>query len=266
MTFAPELPRKINQSGKEVIIFPDDANLRAGLFKTKGKEVRRNNLHIYLHLAKYLMEPGERILDPMGGAGSVMILSTQGFKTFLIEINSAFYDIVVVNAGALSNSLTGGSVSCIPGDCRFVLPMPGMDHIIFSPPYANQLHDDTSGTMDTYEQKMGDNIRTFIDKSPGNLGNMRDFFFDKAMTDVYTKCFASLRPGGTMTFIIKDHIKAKKRVRVTEHHVRLSARAGFMLHEWHQRESIGGIFGRINKSKGQEIVEEEDIVIMRKPL
>jgi DNA modification methylase len=262
--FAPDLRREINDAGKSIIIFPDDTALRKGLFPNWIEHPAKNNLFIYQYLAEYLMEPGQNVLDPMGGAGSVMALARLGFKTFLIEINPKFYDIDLLNAAHMSNDLREGHITTLFGDCAEILPLPGMNHIIFSPPYSNQLHDDKSGTMDTYDSKVGTAIRDFIDNNPGNLGNMRDFFFDHAMRNIYKKCFDSLVPGGTMSFILKDHIKAAKRIRVTEHHVRLASRAGFVLHDWFQRESIGGIFGRINKSKGQEIVEEEDIVIMVK--
>jgi hypothetical protein len=85
-----------------------------------------------------------------------------------------------------------------------------------------------------------------------------------AMKDVYSKCFISVKPGGTMTFIIKDHIVKGGRVRVTEFHVRLAAQAGFELYEWHKREAIGSLFGHWNKQRGAGAVEDEDIVIMRK--
>lgn len=260
--FAPNYSRFVDDRGFEIIHFPTDTALRKDLFAEKVEHPSKNNLYIYEALANYLMQPGDILLDPMAGAGSAMWVARKGIKVVLIELSPVFVEQLRVNQSGFT-----GSISILEGDCRKILPLPGCDHIVFSPPYSNQIK--VNKGMAVYEEDkrgIAKGIEAFAADDPGNLGTMTDFWFNQAMTDVYQKCFDSLKPGGAMTFILKDHIVKGERVRVSEHHVRLAVRAGFMPDEWYRREAIGALFGRYNKSKGVGAVEDEDIIIMRRPV
>jgi hypothetical protein len=262
--FAPDCPREIDdETGHELILFPEDTKLRQGLFHTKVEHPSKNNLYIYDALYEYLMEPGQVVLDPMAGAGSCMWLARHGINVMLIELGDAFYELLQENRIGFE-----GNISIIHGDCRKILPFPPtIDHMVFSPPYANAIKVNEGMPMYEDEQRsIAEGIRNFVDNKPGNLSNMNDFYFNQAMRDIYKRLFASLKPDGTMTFILKDHYAAKKRVRVTEQHVRMAVWAGFDTFEWHKRRAVGSLFGFYNKQHGAGSVEEEDIVIMKKPL
>lgn len=266
--FAEQYPR--NDQG--YILFPSDRALRQKLYIEKVEHPASNNLYIYDALYEHLMKPGETLLDPMAGSGSAMWLARHGLTVMLIELGDKFLSLLRTNKPGFE-----GNIILVQGDCRKVMPFPGaIDHIVFSPPYANQLKAGQSATItdeQTGEKVTYGNYATiragmdaFADEDvPGNLGVMTDFYFNQAMQDVYRKCFASLKPGGTMTFILKDHYAARKRVRVSEHHVRMAHLAGFEVFEWHKREAIGSLFGYYNAQHGAGHVDDEDIVICKKP-
>lgn len=260
--FAPDYSR--NDQGH--IIFPTDTALRQKLFTEKVEHPSKNNLYIYDALFHYLMKPGETLLDPMAGSGSAMWIARHGVTVLLIELGDKFLELLRTNKPGFE-----GNIVLVQGDCRKVMPFPAtIDHIVFSPPYANQLKMNKGLVFDAVDAKgehrsILEGMQEFVADVPGNLGLMTDFYFNQAMQDVYRKCYASLKPGGTMTFILKDHYAAKKRVRMTEHHVRMAHRAGFEVFEWHKRVAIGSLFGHWSRLKGVGSVDDEDIVTMKKP-
>ena len=68
-----------------------------------------------------------------------------------------------------------------------------------------------------------------------------------------------------MTVILKDHMKAGKRIKLSDWMMRCSINAGFELHEWHKRYSPGSGYLKLWKTKGYTVVEDEDIITMRRP-
>jgi len=94
---------------------------------------------------------------------------------------------------------------------------------------------------------------------------MKEFQFNRAMKQVYAACFKANKPGGYMALIIKDRMKDGKRVGYGVHHTTMAIQAGYEVFKWFQREAIGQIWGYFNRNKGIQGVEDEHIIIMRRP-
>lgn len=253
--FASQYPR--NNEGH--IQFPNDRTLRQDLFLEKVEHPAKNNLYVLDELANHLTNPGDVILDPMAGGGSIMYVAKQR-RVICLEIEPEFIRLLNINKEGFP-----GSIVVIDGDCRKLLPLAGINAIIFSPPYSNMIKANKGMPQYDEEQRsIAKGIESFV-QHPDNLSKLPDFWFNQAMIEVYQKCFTSLVPGGHMAIIIKDHIVKGKRVAVGTRHSQVAIRLGFELAEWHKREFIGGLFGAYNKKQGLAVVEDEDIIIFRRP-
>jgi len=100
--------------------------------------------------------------------------------------------------------------------------------------------------------------------SPGNVGNLNEFMHNQTMEKVYRLLYESIRPGGSMTVILKDFISGGKRVLLSERCKKQCRIAGFELWEHYKRSSMGGMFVNINRSKGLPTIDDEDIIMFRK--
>lgn len=100
---------------------------------------------------------------------------------------------------------------------------------------------------------------------PLNLGLMNDWMWAQKMEEVYKKCFDTLKPGGTMTIILKDHMEKRQRVGLTQAAVDSCKRIGFELFDWQKWLAPGSVYTHIYRSRGWEVVDDENIVFFRRP-
>ena len=258
-SFAPDYTR--NEEG--LIMFPDDRSLRRQLFPNKVEHPAKNNLYMLQELVLHLSEPGDIILDPMAGAGSMMWMARHDRKMWLIELQPTYAELQRQNRAAFD-----GEITLFEGDCRKILPFPPIiQAVIFSPPYSNQIK--LNAGMEVYDEEgaRGDfakGLAEFV-SHPDNLSKLNDFQFDRAMTDIYRRIFESLKPGGFMCCVIKDQMKKGQRVMFGLQHVRIAIRVGFTTYEWHKRHAIGALFGRYNLKQGIAQVTDEHMLILQKP-
>ena len=108
----------------------------------------RAQLFMVEELVKYLSEPGDMIVDPFGGSGTLLAGMTMGRGVGLIELSPDYFDLCVRNAEFMMEKL--GYYTETPQ--QFIKPSinegPNQDLIpnfqdiqafIFSPPYAGAL-------------------------------------------------------------------------------------------------------------------------------
>lgn len=269
-TFAPDLAR--DEKGR--IIFPRDVEWRRKLFVPESMQhPAKANMHLVQAIYRYVGEPGETLMDVMSGTGTLMMAAVEGYKVICLEIEPVFHFLQLesYNKLVMEHSVNPELVLNLHGDCRVFLPLP-VDHIIFSPPYANTLKftakaDSTKALGgSTYMHQHGEgSVFDDYQGSKGNLGRQTSFFFNQEMKKIYGLCLESLRPGGTLTIIIQDQMRQQKRVGLTEWAVRTCCNQGFEMQDWFMRYSEGTGYKKLLKSKGYSVVDEEDVVILRKP-
>ena len=261
--FAPEYIRDDNG----VVKFPRDTELRNTLFTytDSSEHVAKANMYMVRELVKFVSEPGDTILDPFGGTGTILVATTIGRKVICMEIEEHFQKIIEQNIKSLRVTIPDIDeiTNLIPGDCYKILPVPNIaNHLIFSPPYSNLLK---KKSVDKYATDWGYGSALLYTADPENIGNLSDFLYHQKMEQVYKKCFHSLTPGGTMTIIIKDRMEAGKRVRLGERAERDCVRIGFQPVAWNKWLALGGAFSSYNRSIGLETVTEENLITLRRP-
>jgi hypothetical protein len=101
--------------------------------------------------------------------------------------------------------------------------------------------------------------------NPRNLGNLNDFLYNMEIAKIYKLCFDSLRPGGTLSIIIKDKTKDGKRVKLCDWASKSCLKMGFESYAWNKWKAPGTGFKNDWKSKGVSVVEDESIITVRKP-
>ena len=266
MFFAEEYNR--DEEGR--VLFPRDIDLRALLFPytDPSEHVAKANMHMVKSLVEFVSEPGETILDPFAGTGTILVALTIDRKVILIEIEEHFQNSIEQNIKGISNIVPNADevTMLIPGDCSKILPLPAglFNHMIFSPPYSNLLKKTEAIKGDKTSVRMGYGSAALYTAHPDNVGNLNDFFYAQKMEKTYKKFYESLPAGGTMTIIIKDRMEAGKRVRLSDRAERDCLRIGFELVERNKWFAVGGGYSAINRAHGLETVVEEDLITLRR--
>ena len=85
------------------------------------------------------------------------------------------------------------------------------------------------------------------------------------MKKIYRLLYQSVRPGGTVTVIIKDVTEKGERVWLSNWAWRQLLLAGFEAHYWFKRFVRGTAFQEMRRRRGLAAVDDEDMIIVRKP-
>jgi len=265
--FAPEYSR----TDEGWVRFPSDAQYRKGMFPEEvNKHPAKANVYLIQSIIEYVSEEGQTLLDPMGGTGTLMVGALVGREVICVEISEYFHGLQVRALEALERIAPGISehIMLVNLPCQQYLPIPDLaDHIIFSPPYASIMKvGEKQGKLQT--EFLGD-IAYEYSNNPLNLGLMNDFIWGQELEKIYAKCFKTLKVGGTMSVIVKDHYEkqkdgVRKRIPLSQAARDACIRAGFKDHSWHKWAAPGSAFTNIYRSRGWDVVEDEDIVIMQK--
>lgn len=270
--FAPGIPRIDHKDFKGLVDFPtQDADLRRQYFiEEVMHHGAKANLHLVNAIIDYVSEPGERIMDIMSGTGSILIATIQGRPVTCIEISEKYAGWIRQNyekIKAIHPNAAPAVIINLPA--QRALPMP-CDHIIFSPPYANIMRktkmtkgDITASLYGLSEEEQDDFME--YEKQPENVGNRNRFFYNQEMEKIYKLCLQSVRPGGTLSIIIKDYIENDKRVFLSDWVVKVCLRMGWKQYDWYKWPALGSPYTRIYRAQGRNTVDDEDIIIFQRP-
>ncbi len=262
--FAPDYNR--DEQGR--VLFPSDTNYRASLFPALDPttHVAKANLWMVEALVNYVSEPGESILDPFAGTGTILCGIPLGRDVICMELEEPYQRIIESNIQMMKMDYPDidDHAQLIPCDSFKLLPIPDYcDHAVFSPPYPMGLK--KKGTMDKTSQDLGYASATDYSANPDNFTNLNTFLYHQRIELFYKKCLQTIRPGGTMTIIIKDRVEKGERMNQPDRTERDCLRLGYELvgrNKWYAR---GGGYTAVNKLKGLETVDEEDLITLRRP-
>jgi len=258
----------------EVLDFPRD-NLRYKYF------VRESNQHqaklecqTFQWLVEKYTNPGDTILDPMSGIGTVHLAATMGRNTIAIEISPEFVGLQWENVQKLTEVLgipDGVDVQVLEGDCRRFLPLSEpASAVIFSPPYGSLWKASAAPKSKFAEEK---HINIGYDLQDANVGNISTYpLYLSAMKEIYKSCNQSLKMGSYLISVTKDYVKGGQRVYVSKDNMVQLIAAGFQLTDWHFRYTDPKIFQikarslREEKGTGRaELdIDYEDILVCQK--
>jgi tRNA1(Val) A37 N6-methylase TrmN6 len=245
------------------ILFPRDTAYRNKLNMTK--DMRRhptmNNLYLIEELIKYTSNPGDTVMDIMVGSGSILIGALMDRTIMGIEKSEFFVD--AINEGVHAMGLQDKPIYILQGDCQTLLPMVGVQSIIFSPPYAKSF---TSKSMD--EHSSSQNAESYALFTGGddrtNLGMMSDFMYNQSMEEIYRLCYESLVPGGYLSVIIRDHVVNGPEMTLTMRAMQLIQQSGLEYVDWFKRYVEGSTKARYNRKMGYRVVDEESAIVFRR--
>ncbi len=261
--FAPEYSRSENGWIK----FPPDSDYRKRMFPPEvNQHPAKANVYLVQAIIEYVSEPDDILMDIMAGTGTLMVAALVGRQVICVEISTKFHQIMLGALDYLEGIAPGISnmISLVNLPCQTYLPIPDLaDHIIFSPQYAGIMKKKT--VTDQWNKDIG---YDFVEYStnPLNLGTMSEFLWTHEMEKVYKKCYDTLKPNGSMTLIVKDHIDAGKRIELTKMAIDACVRVGFLYDSTeHWKWAAPGMpYTAARRARGDMTVDDEDIVILRR--
>ncbi len=258
--------QNLERNSKGWIILPDDVSWRKSLFPEKVmKHLAKMHMFTEQAIYQHVSKPGDILLDPMGGTGTLMMAALEGRTVITLDIEERYHELqmdVYIHLRANHSDM----LPCIQllGNCKLLLPIP-CNHIIFSPPYGQAFKPSkklTGIVADKYRVDEAE-FQEYA-KTQGNVGKHNTFLYNQDMEKVYRLCYQSLPPGGTMTVVIKDIIEGGKRTYFSKWIERVCKKVGFVLQDWFKVEMMGGPWQDIRRSKGETTVDDEDIMIYRR--
>ncbi len=263
MKFAPRLPR--NERGW--IVLPDDVGWRKSIFP-HGVMKHLAKMHMYLEEAiiNYVSWPGETILDPMAGTGTIMMAALMDRTVICIDIEEGYHKLQQAVCRHLELKNPGiAPIILLHGNCKLLLPIQ-CDHVIFSPPYASAFKPSKKITEIVQSKyRVTEEEFQIYAQTTGNVGMRNTFLYNQDMEKVYKLCYQSIRPGGTMSVVTKDIIEGGRRTHLTKWIQRVCKQIGFVQEDWFKTLMLGGPWQDIRRSKGEETVDDEDTLVFRRP-
>ena len=263
MEFAPSLPR--NSDGW--IILPDDVSWRKSLFPDGVmKHLAKLQMFLLQSIYQYVSKPGDTLLDPMGGTGTLMMAALEGRTVITLDIEEGYHELQKDVYAHLIKRHMFEMAPCIQlhGNCKLLLPI-DCNHIIFSPPYGQAFKPSkklTGIVADKYRVNEEEFVR--YAQTTGNVGMHNTFLYNRDMQKVYKLCYQSLPPGGTMSVVVKDIIEGGKRTFFSSWINRVCHQIGFKDYGWFKTLQLGGPWQDIRRSKGEVTVDDEDCNIFRR--
>ncbi len=221
---------------RQLLKFPSDVSYRKANF-VQGVKAQKTNLYLVEECIKSLSEPGDIIMDIMAGSGSILLGAKLGRNVVAIELQEHYANFIRQSAEKM-----GVQATVIVGDCTKILPLPGSQAIIFSPPKPS-----------TPQGK------------EGNLGRLNPFKFNLKMGEIYRLCYQSLKPGGCLAVIIKDFYSGELHQLGMQSMQKLMQLGGFEYQNWF-RWMPPGTRSAYHKKMDHRVVEDEHIIMVRKPL
>lgn len=271
--FAADFPR--NEKGW--VLFPTrDSDLRRKYFPEEVfTHPAKANIYLIQALYRHYSKPGDSILDPFGGTGTIMLAGVEGRRLILMEVEPYYADMIRDGARKMfpgvDLELTWGEqmwergpVRLISGDNRQnfdLIPAESVDCCITSPPYANTLSHSTA----IVEEK--EKLEKYnLGKASGlNLGRLNHFLFEQQMKRVYEGIHKVLKPGAPCIMIVKDIMKGGVRQFLSDGVIRQCGQAGLAYEgEWHKWKPQGSMQQNIMRSKGFDVVDDEDLIVFRR--
>lgn len=264
--------------------YPRDQNLRRALFTANeapdGKGVMAHPAKAPIfqmeEIWRTVSMPGDTIMDIFGGTGTTMVAARENRKVVLLELESQFHLLQATSKQKFIDAelCSPEDIMLLLGDNRKLLGMfenMQVDHIMTSPPYGDILS--FSATAESTKYLGGTTSQSDLDggsfgsytNHPDSIGALPDFRFKMEMDKVYRLAAAALKPGGTLTSIMGDRTRGGQRVYLSTQLIKRLSVIGLEYVTTYKRYMAGTGFKKDHKAKGRYVVEDEDVIILRKP-
>ena len=192
---------------KEIQFGQDTAERKKWFRGLSFSHPAKMNLGLQIYLIERYTKPGDTILDPMAGSGTLLVACALGRNVILVELESKFCDMARQNWEKIQSlgpmlGYSIGTAQIICGDAR-ELPKVLADVCIFSPPHGMSLSGQTNEkSIDQRKKRLEKLGRTTKDSailrcirannaikgfgsgysdSPSNIGNLKYGSIDKVI-------------------------------------------------------------------------------------
>lgn len=160
------------------ITFNSDTKKRKEFFTGKSfSHPAKMILGLQIYLIEHYTKPGDTILDPMAGSGTILIACTLGRNVVLVELENKFVKMQQDNWQKIKSlgpmlGFTMGEAIILQGDAH---NLDGLlaDNILFSPPYAEATHhSDDPAELHKYTPNRTSRVSGTAGERPDNIGNL----------------------------------------------------------------------------------------------
>lgn len=279
----------------ETLPYPRDAYRYKLFVKDSNQHQAKMEIRTYIWLMNRYTNPGDTILDPMSGVGTVHLARWAQRNTIGIELMPNFVALQEQNLLEIAKAHGQGKElfheigikpeelepevmghpTILEGDCRALLPLETpADAVIFSPPYGT-LWNSAKGDQ-TRKVMVEKNYNVGYGDSQANVGEYGTYpHYLIAMEIIYQKCFDSLKPGAPLVTVVKDYIQNKRRVYCSRDNLRLCLKVGFEFEDWHIRDASQTTNpfsvrhkearARAGRDHAELDINREDLLVVRRP-
>lgn len=152
------------------VAYPSDRRVRQRLLPHCAHGAKAN-LYLLADIIRRYTQPGELVLDPMAGVGSLLLAATLGRQVLLTELESSHVAASMANAAHLRACwlLPLAGMHVVQADARR-LPLShgggdgaGCAAVLVSPPYGESLSAVRAGRSGDYQQRLYRLVRARID-------------------------------------------------------------------------------------------------------
>jgi modification methylase len=228
------------------------------------------NLNLLQAILDRYSNPGDLVVDPMGGSGSIYIGLLTGRRIVAGDIEAQWAKLLVENQISLARqsiiAFATSSLACRWDAVKLPLASGQADLIITSPPYFDTFSDwDANSQHLVSDDKLND-CGISYGLHPRQLANIHIYEeYLRAMLAVYREARRILRPGGKLILIVKDVIRGGRRLPIVEDNLSVARAAGFQLQERFDVPARRTQFRNIQRVKlGQEGPKCEPVLVLEK--
>lgn len=236
------------------LTFGRDHRLRRQFFTEESFQHKaRTNLFWLAWLLDQHTTYTTTILDPMGGAGSVLLAAIKFRPTITGDIEAHWAKIQAASARRIRYEMffsPSTMITCQWNATHLPLPTASIPAIITSPPYFD--------LFSNWSRKHGSDFDGNPDHigetglcygfHPHQVGNIHVYEnYLRAMRGIYRECWRVLAPGGKLILIVGDKVRKRSIVPITRDTQMLCQANGFRLITHHQRRTIPSHFRLIHK-------------------
>ncbi len=277
----------VSPTSEAVWRFGSDLALRRRYF-VEGVFAHPAKLHLGLlhRLIHLYTEPGQTILDPMAGSGSLLIAAAEERNVILRDVEPEYVRMIEASAEKVRQEagLFAGFIDIGQADARTLTCAP-VDHILFSPPYGfetgNGISNARRAALMVSDKKYGRRWKKYLEQPchasfaagfryPGgqnNIGNKSGRNYWREMRLVYLRMSDILPPAGRLVLILKNFYRRGKLHDTAGGTLLLCEEIGLRLIERHARHiDRPSLWQRIRREKGLPIVEQEDVLVFGREL
>lgn len=262
----------------DLILFPGrDTTWRRQLFPDEVFDhPAKANMYLIQELVEYLTEPGDTIVDPFAGTGTLLLAILMSRNVALIEVEPTFIELIAKTQALWEKGLPSGLVNddkvgkvfVYEGDCRQKLKDMNFlcNAAIFSPPYSNILSSGGETRTRASDRITPEAIQAYGGKQASalNLGRLNPFYFEHAMAQVYKRLHSRIVPQGRIAVISKDAMQAGSRLLLSDKIIRQAQRNGFEMEEWFKWRQPMSSYRAPAAAKGIKTVDDEDVLLFRR--